>query len=509
MVRISIKCYIVFFGALILTDILLRARILFSRKACTHDANIADAALRDGRLEEMVVKELESRALVYDEDSMDEKTKSSLIINYRKSSWMRVVTEILERSFANHTTPLTHSTLRESIDDSEEVSHSSFQVERTPSGIDMLNMTNVCLSTYGNTIQLFSPDGSRFNNTNLPSNFPPSWEFSTLSEPFPRKKVSIRSSGVYMMMSHSNRNIAHFMEVFNFVYHFIEHIDEFPWITHVLLPQFSTKQVYTWITSYVSVAQSVFPKDSQFSVLYSEEIKKLSDSKLVCFRQLYGIGRISHIAYGGIFLSQSQLDIMRASTYKFYNVQLSSRSYTLTRVVLIERENVNGNLPGRAIANIDEVRSFFKSNHHYWLKEARLELMTPQNQIELMSHTDVLLGVLGSGFANVIYMLPHSVSICYSPPNIGGFFFHTLSELANLYYIGVYNSSVPLPSVCTNKLVSSGESSSKLCTDRLYSEDIYMQKGQLNNLLRLATTHVKLYKYRISYEFSERESSID
>ena len=113
---------------------------------------------------------------------------------------------------------------------------------------------------------------------------------------------------------------------------------------------------------------------------------------------------------------------------------------------MILREPIHGNLPGRGIENVNEIRLFFQQHSlDYDFNEQKLELLTPKQQIHTLMNTDIFIGILGSGFINVIFMIPGSVAISYSPPNVGGFFFNTVSEFAQVRYIGVYNSSVAFP----------------------------------------------------------------
>lgn len=130
------------------------------------------------------------------------------------------------------------------------------------------------------------------------------------------------------------------------------------------------------------------------------------------------------------------MDTVRSATYRYFNTRISFSSFTIPSVLVILREAVHGNLPGRAISNVDEVRQFFNRNRESYLyMEKKLELMKPSDQIATLAKTDVFIGALGSGFANVIYMLPGSVVISYSPPHVGGFFFDTLCEMSRVHYI--------------------------------------------------------------------------
>ena len=122
--------------------------------------------------------------------------------------------------------------------------------------------------------------------------------------------------------------------------------------------------------------------------------------------------------------------------------------------------------------------------------------MKPSEQITTLAKTDIFIGALGSGFANVIYMLPGSVVISYSPPHVGGFFFDTLCEMSRVHYIGVYNSSTSFPPECKNRINANGESTIRACLDVLYAGDIFVNIEQLRYLLTSAIIHLKSEKYR-------------
>lgn len=204
--------------------------------------------------------------------------------------------------------------------------------------------------------------------------------------------------------------------------------------------------------------------------------------------------------YGGTFTSMSEADTLRSAAYKYYDISLPRRTLERPHVLVILREAIHGNLPGRAIENIAEVRSFFNQNKEQFdFREQKLELLKPGEQVSIMADTDVFIGALGSGFVNVIYMLPGSVAISFSPPNIGGLFFNTLSEFSRVHFIGVYNSSVPFPSECKNRVNANGESVIRACVDRLHASDIYIDLHKLEVLMDAALIHLKSDKYSLFF----------
>lgn len=124
-----------------------------------------------------------------------------------------------------------------------------------------------------------------------------------------------------------------------------------------------------------------------------------------------------------------------------------------------------------------------------------LENLTPKKQIEAMMNSDVLLGALGSGFTNVMFMVPGSVAIIVSPPYIGGFFFHSMTELSNVWYLPMYNYSTSIPNECVDAMDDFGHVMKSNCGKFLYAQDVYIVPGVLENYMKLADVHLKMYKY--------------
>ena len=129
------------------------------------------------------------------------------------------------------------------------------------------------------------------------------------------------------MMFHSNRNIAHFTEVFNFVYHYLHNRAAYPSIRSIFFPQYQRDAVYPWITSYLDVAASLFNRNP-FKTYFLEEMNSMDAEGVICFRHAVrsqrsshsqiGVGRIISFSYGGVFTSVAEADTLRAASYKFY-----------------------------------------------------------------------------------------------------------------------------------------------------------------------------------------------
>lgn len=126
------------------------------------------------------------------------------------------------------------------------------------------------------TVSVFSPFHVDFPKK--------AWNFEIVNSKPPRDAFWETREGTYLMFSHSNRNIAHFTEVFNFVYHYLHHSSPYPAIERIYFPQYKRDVIYPWILRYMEVAQSIFPADRSFDVLLVDDMGALAKSGLVCFR---------------------------------------------------------------------------------------------------------------------------------------------------------------------------------------------------------------------------------
>ena len=130
-----------------------------------------------------------------------------------------------------------------------------------------------------------------------------------------------------------------------------------------------------------------------------------------------------------------------------------------------------------------------------------LERLKPDEQIQQILQTVILIGALGSGFVNCIFMLPGSVIIVVSPPYIGGSFFHTMSELSRIYYLPIYNFTNSIPPECDEfidqfgSIVGRYSDRKEKCKSLLYKANVYIVPGVLDNYLQLASLHLKNIKY--------------
>ncbi|KAK8797042.1 hypothetical protein WA158_004252 [Blastocystis sp. Blastoise] len=374
---------------------------------------------------------------------------------------------------------------------------SSVKVYQDPNGFTIALFTNVCFQVKKSEFFLYvsTQDAFKEMTTRIGPTFLSGFQFRAKLIPYPNKNV-IDEEGSWMIISHSQRNIAHLAEAMNYVLHTAHFPNEYPPIKKLFVPRLKLGTVFPWISMYLEVLRSIYPSEYQYDQLSFAEVQKVAKSGLICFSKLGASSRISHVSYGGIFTSSSQVDTLRAYTYKHFDIDPSGISLFLPIVSVLERAAVGGNLPGRHISNEPELKKFFYAKrYHYRYNSLILEKLSPKEQVEAVMRTDILVGSLGSGFVNAIFMLPGSVVIVASPPFIGGFFFHSIAEYSNIWYLPMYNYTYTVPPACEGKLGTFGEVLDEKCGQLLYQDNVYIVPGVLENYLKISAVHLKIHKY--------------
>ena len=64
--------------------------------------------------------------------------------------------------------------------------------------------------------------------------FPSGWNFKLRTKEFPNYPKTISTPNSYMLIPHSARNIAHYMEVYNIIYHILHQPHRFPKVNSFL-----------------------------------------------------------------------------------------------------------------------------------------------------------------------------------------------------------------------------------------------------------------------------------
>lgn len=114
---------------------------------------------------------------------------------------------------------------------------------------------------------------------------PKSWNFEVVTSTKPKDAYWFTGEGQYILMSHSNRNIAHFTEVFNFIYHYLYHKTVYPPIQSLFFLQYQQEAVYPWIINYIDFTRTLFTSSNTFKTYFLEELGKYHENGILCFKK--------------------------------------------------------------------------------------------------------------------------------------------------------------------------------------------------------------------------------
>ena len=170
------------------------------------------------------------------------------------------------------------------VNDARGDSYSSVKVVKGLSGVELLSLDNICFDVQKQATLVYAENDKYIASKHISESFSPkSWNFQVLTATVPSSGYWIKDDS-YIMLSHSNRNIAHFTEVFNFVFHYLHNRDHYPPLTSITFLQLRRDKVYPWILSYIDVASSLFPPNHRFRTVFLEDLLALDSNGHICFR---------------------------------------------------------------------------------------------------------------------------------------------------------------------------------------------------------------------------------
>ena len=77
---------------------------------------------------------------------------------------------------------------------------------------------------------------------------------------------------------------------------------------------------------------------------------------------------MTYLFYGGIFISPTDEETLRAAAYKYYKLDPFRKGRVKPHVMMMTRSKVAGNLPGRRIANQEQLATYLRRGdvHSRW-----------------------------------------------------------------------------------------------------------------------------------------------
>lgn len=122
--------------------------------------------------------------------------------------------------------------------------------------------------------------------------------------------------------------------------------------------------------------------------------------------------------------------------------------------------------------------------------------MSFEQQLMCLVRGDIFIGPMGSGFINMIFMVPNSVVLSVMPPYKYGPFFQTLSYFTRINYISIFNTTAQVPEHCKEYYTYYGQIRKNItCHWDIYNSNLYIPPGVLYQNLIIAQEYIEKQKY--------------
>ncbi|KAK8797084.1 hypothetical protein WA158_004294 [Blastocystis sp. Blastoise] len=358
-------------------------------------------------------------------------------------------------------------------------------------GIILLEFYNICFDFKSRTITYFIENDSEQKlferNRQKYLTFMTGVSIQTEKQ-FHNQTVFLEHSNALYLISIAINQIAHFTETANILLSINMRFRKFPFTDTVIYE--IADHPNDWIFSYYNLIKSLYPSNITFSNL-REATERYGKNK--CFKHFYVSNRVVYSSYGGIFSSIRDSDTIRILAYKHIDID----PYTMKRhskpfITLLNRNIHKRASNNRLIININELEQYFKSNFNNKLRFdysiVDTEKFTFKEQLQFMVKTDILIGTVGTGFLNSMFMLPYSSIIAVYPPYSDNIFFTASSRTSRIYFIPYYNNTVHYRNntpeyACVQNILSKFPNTYD-CRRLLYYSDVYVDPFSLFLILQ-------------------------
>ncbi|KAK8802076.1 hypothetical protein WA158_006471 [Blastocystis sp. Blastoise] len=222
----------------------------------------------------------------------------------------------------------------------------------------------------------------------------------------------------------------------------------------------------------------------------------------VCFKRIYISASMRHYGFGGVFTSLKYSNYLRAAAYKLNNINISFSIPETLRVIIFQRVMKIAQNGKRKILNINQIETAFKQqSSSYSLLTISPENKSYKEQVQLMTNTDILIAVTGSGIANCLFQLPYSAVISLFPHNTKLGFFYRYASMSSIFYYPLYDYDQVVSKCPDFQSSDDGMPKNHMCWNYVMNtyihSDLTVNVYELMNTVEVASYQVKTHKYLV------------
>lgn len=128
---------------------------------------------------------------------------------------------------------------------------------------------------------------------------------------------------------------------------------------------------------------------------------------------------------------------VRTAAYKAHRITGCAAARKTAVLSVVSRKP-----PYRQIMNLDELLSVLVRRRNLKLQREYLESLPFGRQVRLFSQTDVVMGMHGAGFSNIVFMMPKSCVVEIFNPFFRRDYYQNMAKNSLLYYVYIDNTTI-------------------------------------------------------------------
>jgi len=322
-------------------------------------------------------------------------------------------------------------------------------------GMNFATACNICVKPdYSKKVYVYSKKFLADLPLKRRSGFNHGWDFQIISAPIPHDATRVKGTTIILSPAY-RRHVTHFAESTLPMWHAISNPNRYPVHSNpdnIFLKQIQFAQDLDWNQKILSFLYSNYMKNVTIM-----DASLFSLSSLVCFEKAGLIGAGLHEF--GFFANVFEAQTFRRKIISYYNIVTTEKSTMMhkSRCLVMQRQKTR-RLVNRdeVITSIEETGLFDCRKWHMYL-HGEMETMSFQEQLSVISNTQFLVGLHGSGLINSIFLSADSVTLDLLPDNYFELEWHNFASKAGVRFYFMFLRDRNCKNQCNGNIITTSK----------------------------------------------------
>jgi hypothetical protein len=338
-----------------------------------------------------------------------------------------------------------------------EKQHSSFRVSSLY-GMNFATGTNICTKAdHSKRIYLYSHElpATIEESTFLidRSGFLFGWQFQVVRTAIPPTTTRVPGTTIIISPAYT-QHVTHFAESSIPLWHAVSNPDRYPVHSNadrIFLQQSDFESELPWNRA---ILRFLAYHANNASIVDATSFRA---SSLICFETVGLVGMGLHEF--GFFANEQEAKHFRTQIVRFFGVTVQNNSSLLhkSRCLVLQRTGSRRLDNRAAVIQAIEETGLYDCSAWSQLLHGELEKMSFQEQLAVVSSTQFLVGVHGSGLVNSIFLRSNAVAVDLLPHNYLELEWHNFASKAGVRFYFMFLRDERCPNPCTGHIFETGQ----------------------------------------------------